>query len=88
MAEFLGKEDCVVFGMGYMTNASTIPAFVGKGCLVLSDSLNHASLVSGCRSSGAKIKTFEHNGPNSLSISSAPSLARTFLIFLYRSQGP
>lgn len=60
MARFLKKEDCIIFGMGYATNASTIPAIVGKGCLVISDSFNHASLVAGCRSSGAKIKTFEH----------------------------
>jgi serine palmitoyltransferase len=52
--------------MGYATNASTIPAVVGKGCLIISDALNHASLVIGCRSSGAKIKTFEHNDTKDL----------------------
>jgi len=62
MARFLNKKDCIIFGMGYATNASTIPSVVGKGSLVISDSFNHASLVAGCRSSGAKIKTFEHNG--------------------------
>jgi len=61
MARFLKKEDCIIFGMGFATNACTIPALVGKGCLIISDSLNHASLVSGCRSSGARIKVFEHN---------------------------
>jgi len=60
-AEFLGKEDCVIFGMGYATNSSAVPVLAGKGCLIISDSLNHASLVHGCRSSGAKIKVFEHN---------------------------
>jgi len=60
-ARYLGKEDCIIFGMGFATNACTIPALVSKGCLIISDSLNHASLVAGCRASGAKIKVFEHN---------------------------
>jgi len=60
-AEYLSTEDCIIFGMGFATNACTIPALVSKGCLIISDSLNHASLVAGCRSSGAKIKVFEHN---------------------------
>uniref|UniRef100_A0A6B2L2A3 serine C-palmitoyltransferase n=1 Tax=Arcella intermedia TaxID=1963864 RepID=A0A6B2L2A3_9EUKA len=60
-AKFLNKEDCIIFGMGYATNAATIPCLANKGCLIISDSLNHASLVNGCRSSGAKIKVFEHN---------------------------
>jgi len=47
--------------MGFATNACTIPALVSKGCLIISDSLNHSSLVVGCRASGAKIKVFEHN---------------------------
>jgi len=39
---------------------------VSKGCLIISDGLNHASLVAGCRSSGAKIKVFEHNDTKDL----------------------
>jgi len=65
-AKYLNKEDCIVFGMGFATNACTIPSFVGKGCLIISDSLNHASLVNGCRASGAKIKVFEHNDTQQL----------------------
>lgn len=60
-AQFLGKEDCVIVAMGYATNSSVIPCVVGKGCLIISDSLNHASVIHGCRASGAKIKPFEHN---------------------------
>jgi 7-keto-8-aminopelargonate synthetase-like enzyme len=40
-----------------------IPALVGKGCLILSDALNHASIVAGVRGSGAKVKVFNHNNP-------------------------
>ena len=56
VAEFVGCEDAITFGMGFATNSVVIPALVGKGCLVLSDSLNHASIVSGVRGSGAKVK--------------------------------
>lgn len=63
VAEFVGKEDAMIFGMGYGTNSTTIPALVGKGDLILSDSLNHSSLVYGCRASGAKVKVFTHNNP-------------------------
>ena len=56
VADFVGQEDAITFGMGFATNSVVIPALVGKGCLVLSDSLNHASIVSGVRGSGAKVK--------------------------------
>lgn len=61
VARFLGKEAAVTFGMGFATNSVVIPVLVGKGCLVISDSLNHASIVAGVRGSGAKVKVFEHN---------------------------
>jgi serine palmitoyltransferase len=65
-AQFLGQEDCIVYGMGYNTNASSLASIVGKGCLIISDSLNHASLVTGCRTSEAKIKVFPHNDTEAL----------------------
>jgi serine palmitoyltransferase len=48
--------------MGFATNALNIPSIVGKGCLILSDELNHTSLVLGSRLSGAIIKVYKHNG--------------------------
>ena len=63
VSEFLGKEACCVFNMGYGTNASTIPALVGKGSLIVSDSLNHSSIVNGARASGAKVRVFKHDNP-------------------------
>ncbi|KAG5466624.1 hypothetical protein LSCM1_00789 [Leishmania martiniquensis] len=60
-AEFLGKEDSIVCGMGFGTNLRGLPALFGKEALVLSDSLNHSSLVNGIRSSGAKVKVFQHD---------------------------
>ncbi|GIY24602.1 serine palmitoyltransferase 2 [Caerostris extrusa] len=62
VADFLGVEDSVVIGMGFATNSTNIPTLMSKGCLILSDELNHASLVLGCRLSGAKIKVYKHNG--------------------------
>ncbi|CAJ1992846.1 serine palmitoyltransferase [Leishmania donovani] len=60
-AEFLGKEDAIVCGMGFATNFRGLPTLFGKETLVLSDSLNHSSLVNGVRSSGAKVKVFQHD---------------------------
>lgn len=61
VAEFLGKEAAVTCGMGFATNSLVLPALVGKGCLIVSDSLNHNSIVKGCGGSGAKVKVFRHN---------------------------
>ncbi|XP_063957601.1 serine palmitoyltransferase 2-like [Lytechinus pictus] len=66
IAEFCGQEDAITYGMGFATNALNIPTLMGKGCLVVSDRLNHASLVLGIRLSGASVKVFEHNNMESL----------------------
>jgi serine palmitoyltransferase len=60
-ARFVGKEDAIVFGMGYATNSTSLAGIVGRGGLIVSDQLNHASLVVGCRSTGAKVRVFRHN---------------------------
>lgn len=51
----------MVFSMGYVTNVSTFPALVSNGCLIISDELNHASIRTGARLSGAAIRSFKHN---------------------------
>jgi serine palmitoyltransferase len=66
VAKFLGKEDALVLNMGFNTNATTIPALVGPGDLILSDELNHTSIVNGARASGAAIRTFRHNDVTNL----------------------
>lgn len=63
VARFVGKEEAIVYGMGYGTNATTLPVLVGKGGLVISDTLNHASLIVGIRSSGADVRVYKHNDP-------------------------
>ncbi|XP_063147421.1 serine palmitoyltransferase 3 [Candoia aspera] len=66
IAQFVGVEAALAFGMGFATNSMNIPALVGKGCLILSDELNHVSLVLGARLSGATIRIFKHNNMQSL----------------------
>jgi serine palmitoyltransferase len=51
----------MIISMGFATNSTTLPALVSKGCLIISDELNHSSLVYGARVSGANIKVFKHN---------------------------
>lgn len=61
VAEFLGKEDALVYNMGFATNSTTIPCLAGKGDLLVSDALNHTSIVNGARSSAAHVRVFKHN---------------------------
>ncbi|XP_006983737.1 serine palmitoyltransferase 3 [Peromyscus maniculatus bairdii] len=66
MAKFLNVEAVMIFGMGFATNSMNIPIFVGKGCLILSDELNHTSIILGARLSGATIRPFKHNNVQNL----------------------
>ena len=66
LADFLHKEDCIVSPMGFTTNSTLIPLLVSKGDLVLSDSLNHSSLIIGMKSSTEEIRIFKHNDMNDL----------------------
>lgn len=61
VARYIRKPAAIVTAMGFATNSTTLPALVGKGALVISDSLNHASLVVGARTSTASIRVFKHN---------------------------
>jgi glycine C-acetyltransferase len=66
LARFKGVEAAVVLQSGFKANTATIPALVGKGDVIFSDRLNHASIIDGCRLSRAKIIAYEHNDPHSL----------------------
>ncbi|QSZ37167.1 hypothetical protein DSL72_009261 [Monilinia vaccinii-corymbosi] len=61
IAKFVGKPAAMVFSMGFATNATAFPALVGKGSLIISDELNHASIRIGARLSRAMIMSFKHN---------------------------
>jgi glycine C-acetyltransferase len=66
LAAFKGVEAAITFQSGFTANLATIPALVGKEDVIFSDRLNHASIIDGCRLSGAKIVAYEHNDPKSL----------------------
>jgi len=66
VARFVGKEDAIVYTMGYGTNQTTIPCLMGSGSLIVSDTLNHTSIVNGSRSSPSHIRVFRHNEPSHL----------------------
>jgi glycine C-acetyltransferase len=66
LAAFKGVEAAVTFQSGFAANLAVIPALVGKEDAIFSDRLNHASIIDGCRLSGAKIVPYEHCDPAAL----------------------
>jgi len=60
LAKFLGRGAALAFATGYMANVGVIPALVGRGDVVVSDQLSHASIVDGCRLSRATVRVFPH----------------------------
>ncbi|KAM0929034.1 hypothetical protein ACQ4PT_001868 [Festuca glaucescens] len=63
VARFIGKPAALLFGSGYATNSAVIPCLIGEGGLIISDSLNHNSIVNGARGSDATVRVFQHNSP-------------------------
>jgi serine palmitoyltransferase len=61
VAQFVGKEAALITPMGYNTNVVTLAALMGEGTLIVSDNLNHTSLVNGARNSAAQIRVFRSN---------------------------
>lgn len=66
LANFKGVEDAITFQSGFCANLATIPALVGKEDAIYSDELNHASIIDGCRLSGATIIRYKHCDPQDL----------------------
>jgi glycine C-acetyltransferase len=63
MAKFKGVEDALYVQSGLCANQAAIPPLVGKEDVIFSDRLNHASIIDGCRLSGAKVIVYEHCDP-------------------------
>ncbi len=66
IASFRGAEAAVTYTSGYVTNLTVVSTLLGRGDYVISDKLNHASIVDGCLMSGAKFLRFKHNDMEAL----------------------
>lgn len=63
---FKGSQAALLFSTGYMANVAVLSTLAGPGDLILSDALNHASLIDGCRLSRAEVRVFTHRDPADL----------------------
>lgn len=61
LASFMRKEACALFSTGFQTNLGAIAGLVGRGDVVIADSLAHASIFDGCKLSFGEVKRFNHN---------------------------
>jgi glycine C-acetyltransferase len=82
LAEHRATESSLVYPTGYMANLGVITTLADKFTTIISDELNHASIIDGCRLSGAKIKVFRHNDMEHLeqSIQSISSNRKKILV--------
>ncbi len=82
LAAFKQTEAVVVFQSGFAANAGTVSAILGKDDVVVSDELNHASIIDGCRLSRASIKVFPHKDVAAARriLQGLPASQRTLLI--------
>jgi 8-amino-7-oxononanoate synthase len=80
LARFEGTEAALLFNGGYPANVGIVPALVGRGDLVVSDALNHASLVDGCRLSRAEVVVAPHAQPEAVARALAGHPARRKLV--------
>jgi glycine C-acetyltransferase len=82
LAEFLGTEAALVFNTGYMANLGAIPTLVGERDALVSDELNHASIIDGARLSRARVRVFPHGDLEALDqiLAEAKRTARRVLL--------
>ena len=80
LAKHKSQERSLIFPTGYMANLGVISSIIGKNDLVLSDKLNHASLIEACKLTNAKLSIFNHNDMNDLVHKIKTKAKRKFII--------
>ncbi len=82
IAEFKGCEEGIVFSTGYMTNLGVITSLAGKDDAAIIDKLNHASIIDGCKLSGAQLRAYPHKDMKKLEeiLSSSMNFRRRLII--------
>lgn len=81
LAAHKSYDSALVYPTGYMANAGVIPVLAGDGDTIISDELNHASIIDGCRlARGAKIITYRHNDPCDLESKIPDSQGSTIIV--------
>jgi len=80
LAKHKSQEGSLIFPTGYMANVGVISTIIEKNDLILSDELNHASIIEACKLTGAKISIYKHNDINDLSSKLNQHHKRKFVI--------
>ena len=80
LAKHKSQQNALIFPTGYMANLGTITAIIRKGDQILSDELNHASIIEACKLSNAKISIYKHNDINNLKLKLDKKYKRKFII--------
>ena len=80
LAKHKSQESSLVFPTGYMANIGAIPGLIKKNDLILSDELNHASIIEACKLSGAKVIIYKHNDTDDLNKKLGHGNQRKFVI--------
>lgn len=82
LARFKGKEAALVFNTGYMANVGILYGLAGKGDIIFSDALNHASIIDGCRISAAKTVVYRHSDMEDLArlLQETPCTGQRFIV--------
>jgi 8-amino-7-oxononanoate synthase len=81
LADFVQRPRALLFSTGYQCNLGVIQALIGRGDEVFSDALNHASLIDGCRLSGAAIRRYAHADTADLAAQlQAPAAGRRMIV--------
>ena len=80
LAQHKSQKSALIFPTGYMANLGAIPALIQKNDQILSDELNHASIIEACKLSGAKITVYKHNDVNDLKSKISKKYKKRFII--------